>query len=110
MIIFTSKVDHSLVFSFLFKCLNMVFYFGSLKVAPGTHQARIDLFFVLQTPDGSFLDVMRNGYDLLRSCGVTMPEVSQNSMSVLVRLVSCFFSRRGVSFDLACFESPFKND
>lgn len=31
-----------------------------------------------QTPDGSFLDVMRNGYDLLRSCGVTMPEMVGN--------------------------------
>lgn len=31
-----------------------------------------------QTPDGSFLDVTRNAYDLLRSCGVVMPEMSGN--------------------------------
>ncbi|KAG0557572.1 hypothetical protein KC19_11G141300 [Ceratodon purpureus] len=31
-----------------------------------------------QTPDGSFLDVTRNAYDLLRSCGVTMPEMLGN--------------------------------
>ncbi len=41
--------------------------------------ALIILFFVLQTPDGSFLDVTRNAYDLLRSCGVIMPEVSNIS-------------------------------
>ena len=34
-----------------------------------------DDFFLLQTPDGSFLDVTRNGYELLTSCGVQLPEV-----------------------------------
>lgn len=31
-----------------------------------------------QTPDGSFLDVTRNAYDLLRSCGVSMPVMESN--------------------------------
>jgi len=31
-----------------------------------------------QTPDGSFLDVTRNAYDLLRLCGVIMPEMLGN--------------------------------
>ncbi|KAL2635747.1 hypothetical protein R1flu_007226 [Riccia fluitans] len=31
-----------------------------------------------QTPDGSFLDVTRNGYDLLSHCGVQMPEMEDH--------------------------------
>lgn len=47
--------------------------------------------FVIQTPDGSFLDVTRNAYDLLRSCGVVMPEVNDPSFR---------FSRCGVDVSL----------
>ncbi|KAH9535820.1 hypothetical protein CY35_17G073500 [Sphagnum magellanicum] len=31
-----------------------------------------------QTPDGSFLDVTRNGFELLTSCGVQMPKMESN--------------------------------
>ncbi|KAL3837765.1 hypothetical protein ACJIZ3_022356 [Penstemon smallii] len=31
-----------------------------------------------QTPDGSLLDIMRNAYDLLSPCGITMPKVEGN--------------------------------
>ncbi|KAG6415942.1 hypothetical protein SASPL_123362 [Salvia splendens] len=35
-----------------------------------------------QTPDGALLDMMRNAYDLLSRCGVTIPEVEDNEMYV----------------------------
>ncbi|KAL1559274.1 UTP--glucose-1-phosphate uridylyltransferase 3, chloroplastic [Salvia divinorum] len=35
-----------------------------------------------QTPDGALLDMMRNAYDLLSQCGVTIPEVEDNEMYV----------------------------
>ncbi|GFQ07401.1 hypothetical protein PHJA_002884200 [Phtheirospermum japonicum] len=31
-----------------------------------------------QTPDGSLLDIMRNAYDLLSHCGITIPKVEGN--------------------------------
>ncbi|KAL3652255.1 UTP--glucose-1-phosphate uridylyltransferase 3, chloroplastic [Castilleja foliolosa] len=31
-----------------------------------------------QTPDGSLLDIMRNAYDLLSHCGITIPKVEVN--------------------------------
>ncbi|KAG8390128.1 hypothetical protein BUALT_Bualt01G0051300 [Buddleja alternifolia] len=31
-----------------------------------------------QTPDGSLLDIMRNAYDLLSHCGITIPKVKGN--------------------------------
>jgi hypothetical protein len=33
---------------------------------------------IVQTPDGSFLDVTRNGFELLTSCGVQMPKMESN--------------------------------
>jgi len=65
---------------------------------------------VLQTPDGSFLDVTRNAYDLLRSCGIIMPEVSNISFQwyLFEVLVSSVTNRRVVKPNLPCFESHFR--
>lgn len=37
--------------------------------------------FSYQTPDGALLDMMRNAYDLLSKCGITIPEVNLRSLS-----------------------------
>ena len=69
-----------------------------------------DDFFVLQTPDGSFLDVTRNGYELLTSCGVELPEVCIS----LVCLDECWVKVDGsqmiIFFRLAHFFEDIKHD